>query len=71
MNHQAAWINRPANEIDFLNGLESESALTKVPCQDHEAPKGNLDMETGNASFLKDGEKSCIEIDGNSIPMLH
>ena len=68
---KAAWINRPDNEIDFLNGLESESALAKVPYQDREAPKGNLDMETGNASFLKDGEKSCIEIDLNSVPMLH
>jgi len=68
---KAAWINRPDNEIDFLNGLESESALARVSCQDREAPKGNLDMETGNASFLKDGEKSCIEIDVNSVPMLH
>lgn len=68
---KAAWINRPDNEIDFLNGLESELALAKVSCQDREAPKGNLDMETGNASFLKDGEKSCIEIDVNSVPMLH
>jgi putative transposase len=68
---KAAWINRPDNEIDFLNNLESESALAKVSCQDREAPKGNLDMKTGNASFLKDSEKSCIEIDVNSVPMLH
>lgn len=64
-------MNRPDNEIDFLNGLESESALVTVPCPDREAPKGNLDMGTGNASFLKDGEKSSIEIDVNSVPMLH
>lgn len=68
---KAAWINRPDNEIDFLNDLESKSALAKVSCQDREAPKGNLDMETGNASFLKDGEKSSIAIDENSVPMLH
>jgi putative transposase len=68
---KAAWINRPDNEIDFLNGLESESALARFSCQDRKAPQGNLDMETGNASFLKDGEKSCIEIDGCSVPMLN
>jgi len=45
--------------------------LAKVSCQDRKAPKGNLDVETGNASFLKDGEKSCIETNGNSVPMLH
>jgi len=28
-------------------------------------------MEPGNADFLKDEGKSCIGIDGNSIPMLH
>jgi len=68
---KAAWINRPDNEIDFLNGLGSELALAKVSCQDRKAPKGNLDVETGNASFLKDGEKSYIETNGNSVPMLH
>jgi len=36
-----------------------------------ETPQDNLDMETGNAGFLKDGKKSSIVIDGNFVPMLH
>jgi len=48
-----------------------ESALAKVPCQDYPSALRDLDMEPGNAGFLKDGEKSSIEIDVNSVPMVH